>query len=233
MSSDTMGLDELANYLRRDAREVNKLASRGQIPGRKVGGEWRFTQAEIDSWIDLQLPDYTDDQLRAFDGTGPGTPDPEPLLAELMPLECVAVPLKARTRSSLLRELVELAENSGYVYEPKDILDAVNLREETGSTAQTNGVALPHPSRPMRGALGDSVIAFGRTGSGIPFGAANRSFTDLFFLVLCQDSRTHLRVLARLSRLLLRPEFLDELRAAETPAEARLVIVKAEGELVG
>ena len=56
--------------------------------------------------------------------------------------------------------------------------------------------------------------------------------TDLFFLVCCQDQKTHLRVLARLSRLFLRPDFLDQLRSAESPAEARAVIRAAEDDLL-
>ena len=47
-----------------------------------------------------------------------------------------------------------------------------------------------------------------------------------------EDHRTHLRVLARLSRLMLRPGFLDTLREAETPADALLVIRAAEASLL-
>ena len=44
MGSDMMDVDQLAAYLRRDAREVGKLASRGRLPGHRVGGEWRFAR---------------------------------------------------------------------------------------------------------------------------------------------------------------------------------------------
>jgi PTS system nitrogen regulatory IIA component len=56
--------------------------------------------------------------------------------------------------------------------------------------------------------------------------------TDLFFLVCCRDNSTHLRVLARLTRLFLRPGFLDELRAAESSSEALEVILAAERDLL-
>jgi PTS system nitrogen regulatory IIA component len=75
-------------------------------------------------------------------------------------------------------------------------------------------------------------MAYGRTASGIPFGAPRGSLTDIFFLVCCRDDRTHLQVLARLSRLLLRPEFTDELRRAETPQETWQLITVAEQELL-
>jgi PTS system nitrogen regulatory IIA component len=80
--------------------------------------------------------------------------------------------------------------------------------------------------------LGESVIAFARTASGIPFGAPRGGLTDLFFLVCCRDDRTHLRVLARLTRLFLRPGFLDELRAAQTPGESWEKITSAEQQLL-
>jgi PTS system nitrogen regulatory IIA component len=76
------------------------------------------------------------------------------------------------------------------------------------------------------------VLAYGRTLSGIPFGAPQGELTDLFFLICCRDDRTHLRVLARLTRLILRPGFLDSLRETETAAESYEKIVQAEQELL-
>src|SRR6202008_5011180 len=142
-----------------------------------------------------------------------------PLLASVLSEATTAVPLPAMTRASVLKELVVLAEQSWQVYDPEAVLEAVKQREEMGSTALPSGVAIPHPRRPLPAALGEAVMAYGRTASPMPFGAPSGGLTDIFFLVCCRDDRTHLRVLARLTRLLLRPEFLDELRAAETAGE--------------
>src|SRR5205807_9869934 len=117
-------------------------------------------------------------------------------------------------------------------YDPDAILTAFKQREEIGATALATGVAIPHPRRPLPTALGDSVIAFGRTASGVPFGAPDGSLTDLFFLVCCRKDRTHLKILARLSRLFLRPGFVEELRATETPSEAWQLIDATERELI-
>jgi PTS system nitrogen regulatory IIA component len=144
----------------------------------------------------------------------------------------IAVPLLASTKASVLKELVSLAENSWQIYDPEALLNAIKQREELGTTALDSGVAIPHPHRPLSAkAQGESVITFARTSRGIPFGAPNGGLTDLFFLVSCRDSLTHLRVLARLSRLMLRPGFLDELRAAETNQDALQVLEKSEREL--
>jgi PTS system nitrogen regulatory IIA component len=232
MGSDMMDVEQLAAYLRRDAREVGKLANRGRLPGHKVGGEWRFAKAEINQWLEGQLPGYTDKELTALEAGGRGSEVGEPLLANLLSPACVAVPLAASTKASVLKELVTLAEQSWQVYDPAEVLEAVKRREETATTALPSGVAFPHPRRPLATALGESLVAFARTGTGIPFGAPRGGEADCFFLICCRDDQTHLRVLARLTRLVLRPGFLDALRAADTPTEAWETIVAAERDLL-
>src|SRR5262249_31956167 len=104
--------------------------------------------------------------------------------------------------------------------------------EEMGTTALETGVAIPHPRRALPAALGEHVMAYGRTASGIPFGAPHGALTDIFFLICCRDDRTHLKVLAPLSRLLLRPGFIADLRAAETPGDTWQLIAAAERDLL-
>src|SRR5579871_6472960 len=135
MSGETMDMEQLAAYLRRDVREVGKLASRGRLPGHKVGGEWRFARAEINHWIETQLPDYTDKELTDLERGGDRSAGTGPFLGELLAESSVAVPLRATTKSSVLRELVELAEQSWQVYDARAVLDAIRGREEIASTA--------------------------------------------------------------------------------------------------
>jgi PTS system nitrogen regulatory IIA component len=232
MGSDMMSLEQLATYLQRDLREVSKLANRGHLPGHKVGGEWRFARAEINHWLETQIPAYTDKQLTALERGDSHNYDQEPLVSVLLSEVSVTVPLAASTRASVLKELVGQAEQTWQVYDPEAILHAIRQREEMASTALPSGVAIPHPRRPLPNAVGESVMAYGRTLSGIPFGAADGSLTDIFFLVCCRDDRTHLQVLARLSRLLLRPGFIEELRAAETVADTWQLLAQAERELL-
>jgi len=235
MGNEMMGLQELAVYLQRDAREVMKMASRGYLPGHKVSGEWRFCQAEINHWLETQMHAYTEQELTALEsGAAQAKGVSQQILVSAMLSEAtIAVPLKAATRGSVLKELVTLAEQSWQVYDPEAILKAIRQREELASTALPSGVAIPHPHRPLHNTLGDDIVAFGRTANGIPFGGEHGSLTDLFFLVLCRDHRTHLRVLARLARLFLVEGFIARLRSTESAAEAYEVLIEAERELLG
>jgi nitrogen PTS system EIIA component len=233
MSQEMMSVDQLATFLHRDAREVQKWASRGYLPSHKVSGEYRFHPAEINHWVETQMHAYTEQELTNLEqGTAGRGQDQQPLLTTMMSEPTIAVPLQASTKASVLRELVKVAQQSWQIYDAEAILEAIRQREEMGSTALESGVAIPHPRRPLPSALGDHVVAFGRLVNPIPFGAPHGGLTDLFFLVCCQDDRTHLRTLARLSRLMLRPGFADELRAAESPAAAFQVIDAAERDLL-
>lgn len=42
---------EAAEYLNVHVRTIYRLAKRGEIPGRKVGGSWRFKKDALDEWL--------------------------------------------------------------------------------------------------------------------------------------------------------------------------------------
>lgn len=231
-SHEPYTLDELARQLGRDRREIEKLVERGRIPGRKVGGEWLFHPTEITHWLETELRAFTDRELQQVEELNRSTAvDSEVPVCSLLHPETCLVPLEARTKRSVLESLVELAGRTWQIWEPAKILAAVREREELMSTAWDNGVAIPHPRNPVPEALGEPIIAFGRTYTGLPFGAPRGQLTDLFFLVLSRDSRTHLHVLARLGRLLQLPGFIDSLRRAETSNDAYHLICAADEKI--
>jgi nitrogen PTS system EIIA component len=233
MENETMDLEQLASYLHRDARELSKMASRGYLPGQKIGGQWRFASAEINYWIETQMPSYNEAELEALEeGASRGQPESQLLVTALLSKSTMAVPLAAGTKASALKELVRLAEQSWQVYDASALLAAVKQREELGSTALSSGVAIPHPRRPSAAMLGEPVIAYGRTLAGIPFGAPHGALSDIFFLVSCREQRTHLKVLARISRMMLQPGLIEDLRAAETVAQTLHILEATERELL-
>jgi len=180
------------------------------------------------------MREYTDRELAALEDTHPSTEaDADVPVDSLLSASSVQVPLEARTKRSVLESLVEVGGRTWQIWEPATVLKAVREREEVLSTAFDNGVAIPHSRNPLPDLLGQSLVAFGRTFSGIPFGGPKGRLTDLFFLVLCRDSRTHLRVLARLGRLIQMDDFLDELRGSDDSQTAYDVICTFDRKLAG
>ena len=232
MSRDFYTMDELIRQLGRDRRLVQKQVSRGQIPGRRVSGEWRFNKAEISDWLEREITEFSESDLATLERSQQSHEvcDLSPV-ARLMPPELVQVPLNAGTRPSVLKELVTVAARTWQVFDTSAVLQAVRQREEVSSTGFAGGVAVPHPQQRMPDVVGEPLIAFGRTVSRLPFGGPRRELTDLYFLVLARDQGTHLKVLARLGRLFQVPDFLNNLRLIETSAETHDFIAAADAKL--
>lgn len=226
---DWLSLEEIAQFLGRDRREIEKLVQRGRIPGRKRQTEWQFHPTEITHWLEQEMREYSGDELQDVERAHQDSEaDIRCPVRSLLSPETVQVPLEARTKRSVLECLIEVAGRTWQIWQPAEILQAVQQREEVMSTGFESGIAIPHPRNPLPDAYGQSLIAFGRTLSGIPFGAPKRQLTDLFFLVLCRDSRTHLHVLSRLGRIIQIPGFVDELRSAEDGLRAYEIICSAD-----
>ncbi len=54
MSMTAMTVQEVAEYLNVDPKTVYRLVNRGELPGFKVGGSWRFQKDDLDDWIAKQ-----------------------------------------------------------------------------------------------------------------------------------------------------------------------------------
>jgi PTS system nitrogen regulatory IIA component len=224
----------LARYLHLTPQQVAKLAERGKLPGRKVAGQWRFARPDIHHWLERRIGLSGELELIEVEAvlqrSASSEEEREICIAEMLPSEAIAVPLSARTRNSVIDSMVELAAQTGWLWDVKEMAEAVKAREDMHTTALENGVALLHPRRPLAKILSQPLLAFGRTSSGIPFGSG-APLTDVFFLICSMEDRGHLRALARLSRILTAPGFLDALRQAADGAVAHQLIVETEESL--
>ena len=54
MGTPAMTVRDVASYLNVDEKTVYRLVKRGDLPGFKVAGTWRFKQEDIDAWIEVQ-----------------------------------------------------------------------------------------------------------------------------------------------------------------------------------
>ncbi|MFH1746261.1 MAG: PTS sugar transporter subunit IIA [Planctomycetota bacterium] len=226
MPYGNMTLDELARHIGMDARTVKKWAERGQLPGVMIASQWRFNRAQLLDWLQSRLHSFDHKHVRnlerAMSDGNNGV-----LVSSMLAIEAIDMNLPARSRPSVLRELIRLAIRTGMVYDEAGILEAVQEREEQGSTALPNGIALPHPRRPQPYATAEPLVCLARVPAGIPFGAPDGWLTDLFFFVCSHDERQHLCVLARLA-LMLSGDLPQALREVEDAHEALALILDSE-----
>lgn len=225
-----MTLAELARHIGMDARLVKRLADRGVLPGRLVGGEWRFNRAQMLDWLQREMHSLDRRHLQNLDRAMSQRED-EAIISSLLATEAIDMNLSAKSRPSVLRELVGLAERTGMVYDRTQIIDALAAREALASTALPGGLAFPHPRRPLPYATAEPIVCLARVPAGIPFGAPDGRLTDLFALVCCHDERQHLLALARLA-LLFTADLPAELRVTQDAEEALELVLKTERQML-
>lgn len=230
-----MDIQEIAKLLGRDSRQIQRLAERGDIPCRKVAGEMRFNRAEVNEWLRLNMPSLSHQHLANMDAAITIQRDAEAdeaIITPLLRIEAVEPNLAARTKNSVLKELVALAGETDLLYDAEGLLEAIIQREQLCSTAVEDGIAIPHPRRPMHYAVAEPILVIANTTTGIGFGAPDGRLTDLFFMISCLDDRHHLHVLARLCRMLHDDAFPKQLRRAKTAQQIVDVFLERERHIL-
>lgn len=150
------------------------------------------------------------------------------LLTDLITPGRIRIPLRARTKDELLRELVEIITQTDRITDQQDVLRAVREREAVLSTGIGNGVAIPHGKSP---ALPELRMAAGCTAEPVDFDALDGEPVRLFFLLVGPEAAAgpHIKALSRISRLVRKDAVRERLVAAGGAAEFFRVLQEAEG----
>lgn len=146
-------------------------------------------------------------------------------LSELLSPARIRVPLAARDKEGVLRELVGLVGNGGL---GDEVLGAILERERQFPTGIGYGVAVPHGKTP---ALASLVVVAGTSPAPVPYETIDGQPVRLFFLLAGPESAAgaHVKALSRISRLVRREPLRDRLLGARTAEEFYRVVCEAEG----
>ena len=207
-----------------------------KIPFEQLGSRVVFRRNAVDVWSSQRLLGLKDHHLVAFHRSSSAKmhdlSNSHAILAELLHPDYFNLALASRTRSSVMRDMIELADNTSLVLDREALLESVKEREQLGTTALPGGFALLHPKHHEPYMFSDSFITIGRTIQDIPFGSMDGTTTNLFFLVCCQNDRIHLHVLARLCMICQQTDVIMQLREAEDSASAFTLVADAEQEVL-
>jgi mannitol/fructose-specific phosphotransferase system IIA component (Ntr-type) len=232
----TFNLEEVCAYLHLPPADVETLVRRQEIPVEKKGDRLVFRRTDIDAWASQRILGLADKSLNTYHKTSSAKvhdlSKKHAIIAELVKPNFIQPGLTSRTKPSLLRDMTALAEQTGLLMNPEDLLTSLEERERLCSTALPEGIALLHPRHHAPYMFEDSFIVLGRAVHPLPFGAPDGKTTDLFFLICCQDDRIHLHVLARLCLMCRDTKVLQEIRAAPDAAAIFGGLVRSENEVI-
>ncbi|MFH8669566.1 fructose-specific PTS transporter subunit EIIC [Streptomyces anulatus] len=143
-------------------------------------------------------------------------------MSELITAELVDLDLSATTKDAAARSLAERMVAAHRVTDLDGFLADVAAREAQMPTGLDGGIGIPHCRSEHVNA---PTLAFGRSGAGIDFGAADGP-ADLIFLIAAPAGADddHLTILSGLARRLMDPEFTAALRAGTDPRAVAALI---------
>lgn len=150
-------------------------------------------------------------------------------ITELLQKDGIALNVKVDSKSAAIDYLVDLHDKSGNISNKEEYKKGILKREQEGSTAIGEGIAIPHSQNA-------AVIRPGLASITVPDGVDCDSLdgepTNLFFMIAAPEggADVHLEVLSRLSMLLMDEDFREQLLKAEDKDEFLSVIDAKEIE---
>lgn len=152
-------------------------------------------------------------------------------IADMLAPGAVVGDLRATGKREVIEELAEaVAAAHGSLVKAKVVATLLD-REKLGSTGVGEGIAIPHGK--LTGLPG-IILGFGRSRKGVQFDAIDGRPVQLMFVLLAPEDSpgTHLKALARISRLLKDPPFRQRLLGAGD-ADELLTLIRTEDEAIG
>jgi PTS system nitrogen regulatory IIA component len=148
-------------------------------------------------------------------------------ILEVLDQKAINIDLKAKDKKGLLDEMVApIAVATGAT--PEELVKVLQERERLGSTGIGGGIGIPHGKLKN---LKELTLGFGLSRSGVDFESMDGRPTHIFFLLLTPENSAglHLRLLARISRMLKNEEFKQRLMQVENANDV-LDIIREEDD---
>jgi len=134
--------------------------------------------------------------------------------------------LEAETKEDVITKLAEMAYKEGRINDVDAYVQAVLKREEEYSTSVGFGVAIPHGKTD---AVNEPFLGFAKT-KDVEWAAPDGKPVDLVFIIGVPEAQAgdeHLRILAKLSRKLMKEEFRQLLRKANSKEDILAAVQEA------
>lgn len=148
-------------------------------------------------------------------------------ITELLKKDSVSLGVKVDSKDAAINYLVDLHARVGNITDKAVFKEGIVKREESGSTAIGEGIAIPHAKNK---AVTKAGLVAMTVPEGVDYDSLDGQPTNLIFMIAAPEggSDVHLEVLSRLSMLLIDEDFRKELLASKNVEEFLKVCDKYE-----
>ena len=152
-------------------------------------------------------------------------------ITDILKKEHIIDNLVGTDKASTLEELSSFLKNKGLVSNKETLLNALMGRELLGSTGIGENVAIPHAK--ISG-IDQIITMFGRSIEGIEFDSLDKKPVHFIYLVVApmNSSGQHLKVLARISRLLKNKSLRESIISATETNQIYSIIADEDSKYI-
>ena len=152
-------------------------------------------------------------------------------ITDILKKEYIIEDLVSSDKESTLDELSSFLKGKGMIPNKETLQSALMQREALGSTGIGENVAIPHAKI---SAIDQIVTVFGRSIKGIEFDSLDKKPVHFIYLVLApmNSSGQHLKVLARISRLLKNKSLRESIISATEVNQIYAIIADEDSKYI-
>jgi PTS system nitrogen regulatory IIA component len=192
----------------------------------KIGGAYRFNRVELLEWATSKKMPVS--PLIFHDNPA----DAMPSLTEALATGGVHYRLGGKNKDGVIRAIVDVIPLPGDA--DKDLLvDALIARENLGTTAIGDGIAIPHVRNPLIFHVDKPLVALCFLEQAIDFGALDGKPVDIVLTIITNSVRSHLHVLSRLSFALNKEEVRRAVKSDSSREDIFAAFKKVESSFTG
>ena len=147
-------------------------------------------------------------------------------IRDLLMTDLMIMDLKATTKNEVIDEMVHNLFVKGIIDDEELYKKDILKREAESSTGMGEGIAIPHAHDT---AVKKPAVMFARSVNGVDYRSMDGQPAHLFFMIAAPEGgdNTHLQALAALSQVLMNPDVVNALKAADTPQKVQDIFAKA------
>ncbi|MEN6626367.1 MAG: PTS sugar transporter subunit IIA [Candidatus Sumerlaeia bacterium] len=209
-------LDDVIRLFGVSEKTIQRWIRAGGLPACRINQQYRFNRSDLLEWASvhqISIVPVEDGRTAAAS-----------MLADALEAGGIHTHVPGTDKASVLATVVERLK----LPEPVDragLLNILMTREEMGSTAIGDGIAIPHPRNPIVLGVPEPSVSLCLLEQPIEFGALDGRPVGVLFTLISPTVPAHLAMLSRLM-FVLRDQALKELLQSQASADRILSEVR-------
>ena len=192
-----LSVKDLSRLLNVTERTVYRWIKEQNIPFYRIHDQYRFNRVEILDWATARKMNFSQIILDDAESGAPGMLS----LAESVRKGGIHYRVEGRDKKTILGSVIDLLNLPDDI-KKDNLLEAMLIREELGSTGFGDGIAIPHARYPVVTHIPYAIVSICFLEEPVDYGAIDGKPVNCLFTLISPTVRNHLNMLSRIAFIL-------------------------------